>query len=321
MNELLDNYFAGKITYEEKRRLFSLLDTDEILKKEFHQMQNAIALTGMMEHSGDAGISKSGKKRFMQILFRRKAKKVLMSSMKYAAVMFLLVCGAYFIAKQQVTEEFSKNYTVITAPKGQRVKVDLPDGTIAWLSPCSKLRYSSSFNNLDRNIELDGSTFFDVAKNPEKPFIVSAKNYRIEVLGTKFNIFAYSASPEFETDLVEGAVHIYDTRDKQIELFLQPHEKAVLYDDKLVKRRSEFNNESYLKNGVVSFQSEAFGRVINSISLWNGVKFTIEPTVDATKLISGKFRQSDTVESILKALQGATAFHYKMVSEEEIVIY
>lgn len=321
MNELIDKYIAGKITYEEKRRLFSLLDTDEILKKEFLQMQNAIAFVGMMEHSGDGGISKSGKKRFMQILFRRKAKRVLIASMKYAAVMLLLVCVTYFITRRQVAEEFSRNYTVVTAPKGQRVKVALPDGTIAWLSPCSSLRYSSSFNNEDRNVELDGATFFDVTKNPSKPFIVSAKNYKIEVLGTKFNIFAYSASPEFETDLVEGAVHIYDDRNKQIELFLQPHEKAVLCDDKLVKRTSAFNNEDYLKNGVVTFQSEAFGRVINSISLWNGVKFTIEPSVDAAKQISGKFRQSDTVESILKALQGATSFRYKMVSEEEIILY
>lgn len=321
MNELIDKYFAGNITHEEKRRLFSLFDTDEILKKEFLQMQNAIALAGMMEHSGDGEVSIRGKKRFMQLVFRRKVKKVLVASMKYAAVMLLLVCGSYFIAKQQVTEEFSKNYTVITAPKGQRVKVDLPDGTIAWLSPCSKLRYSSSFNNQDRNVELDGATFFDVAKNPAKPFIVSAKNYKIEVLGTKFNIFAYSASPEFETDLVEGAVHIYDARNKQIELFLQPHEKAVLCDDKLVKRSSVFNNEGYLTNGIVSFQSETFSRVINSVSLWNGVKFTIEPTVDAEKQISGKFRQSDSVESILKALQGATRFRYRMVSEEEIIIY
>ena len=210
---------------------------------------------------------------------------------------------------------------MITAPKGQRVKVDLPDGTVAWLSPCSSLRLSASFTESDRKVELDGATYFDVAKNPEKPFIVSAKGYRVRVLGTKFNISAYKNSAEFETDLVEGCVHIYDPADIRNEVFLQPKEKAVLWGDRLMKRESDFDNEEYLKNGIVSFLSEPFGRVLNSVALWNDVNFKIERSVNATQRISGKFRQSDSLESILKALQGAMPFKYKIVSEEEIIIY
>ena len=94
-----------------------------------------------------------------------------------------------------------------------------------------------------------------------------------------------------------------------------------MWGDRLMKRESDFDNEEYLKNGVVSFLSEPFGRVLNSVALWNDVNIKIERSVNTTQRISGKFRQSDSLESILKALQGAMPFKYKIVSEEEIIIY
>lgn len=321
MNELIDKYFAGEMTDREKKDLFDRIETDETLKKEFLRMQNVVALTGILSRQDDPEVSRKGKQHFAQLLFRKRLKWTIIVSLKYAAVFAVLIAGTFYVTKQYLSEEFGKNYTMITAPKGQRVKVDLPDGTVAWLSPCSSLRLSASFNESDRKVELDGATYFDVAKNPEKPFIVSAKGYRVRVLGTKFNISAYKNSAEFETDLVEGCVHIYDPADIRNEVFLQPKEKAVLWGDRLMKRESDFDNEEYLKNGIVSFLSEPFGRVLNSVALWNDVNFKIERSVNATQRISGKFRQSDSLESILKALQGAMPFKYKIVSEEEIIIY
>lgn len=321
MNELLNKYFAHQTTRKEKKTLFECMEADETLQKEFLQMQNVEALTGMLSHTGDEDVSRKGKQHFMQLVFRRRLKHTLVLSLKYAAVFALLIAVTFFVTKQYISRELGKSYTMITAPKGQRVKVDLPDGTVAWLSPCSNIRFSGSFNETDRSVELNGATFFDVAPNPDKPFVVAVKNYRIQVLGTKFNVSAYAESPDFETDLVEGSVHIYDTTNAKNELYLQPREKAILWGDRLIRRESDFNNEEYLKNGIVNFQSEPFGKVINSVSLWSGVTFTIARSVDATKLISGKFRQSDSVESILKALQGATSFQFVLVDDETIVIY
>ena len=321
MNELIDKYFAGEMTDREKKDLFDRIETDETLKKEFLRMQNVVALTGILSRQDDPEVSRKGKQHFAKLLFRKRLKRTITVSLKYAAVFAVLIAGTFYVTKQYLSEEFGKNYTMITAPKGQRVKVDLPDGTVAWLSPCSSLRLSASFNESDRKVELDGATYFDVAKNLEKPFIVSAKGYRVRVLGTKFNISAYKNSAEFETDLVEGCVHIYDPADIRNEVFLQPKEKAVLWGDRLMKPESDFDNEEYLKNGIVSFLSEPFGRVLNSVALWNDVNFKIERSVNATQRISGKFRQSDSLESILKALQGAMPFKYKIVSEEEIIIY
>lgn len=241
MSELIDKYFAGEMTCEEKKDLFDRIESDEALKKEFLRIQNVVALTQILSRQDDSETSRKGKQHFMQLLFRKRLKRAITVSLKYAAVFAVLVVGTFYAAKLYLSEEFGKSYTIVTAPKGQRVKIELPDGTIAWLSPCSRLRFAASFNESDRKIELDGATYFDVAKNPEKPFVVSAKGYRIRVLGTKFNISAYKNSKEFETDLVEGCVHIYDPADIRNEVFLQPKEKAVLWGDRLMKRESDFD--------------------------------------------------------------------------------
>ena len=237
MNELIDKYFAGEMTDREKKDLFDRIETDETLKKEFLRMQNVVALTGILSRQDDPEVSRKGKQHFAKLLFRKRLKRTITVSLKYAAVFAVLIAGTFYVTKQYLSEEFGKNYTMITAPKGQRVKVDLPDGTVAWLSPCSSLRLSASFNESDRKVELDGATYFDVAKNPEKPFIVSAKGYRVRVLGTKFNISAYKNSAEFETDLVEGCVHIYDPADIRNEVFLKPKRRGGLGGNGWMRRK------------------------------------------------------------------------------------
>ena len=169
MSELIDKYFAGEMTCEEKKDLFDRIESDEALKKEFLRMQNVVALTQILSRQDDSETSRKGKQHFMQLLFRKRLKRAITVSLKYAAVFAVLVVGTFYTAKLYLSEEFGKSYTIVTAPKGQRVKIELPDGTIAWLSPCSRLRFAASFNETDRKIELDGATYFDVAKNPGKP--------------------------------------------------------------------------------------------------------------------------------------------------------
>ena len=136
MSELIDKYFAGEMTCEEKKDLFDRIESDEALKKEFLRMQNVVALTQILSRQDDSETSRKGKQHFMQLLFRKRLKRAITVSLKYAAVFAVLVVGTFYTAKLYLSEEFGKSYTIVTAPKGQRVKIELPDGTIAWLSPC-----------------------------------------------------------------------------------------------------------------------------------------------------------------------------------------
>ena len=126
------------------------------------------------------------------------------------------------------------SYTEITVPKGQRVHLTLPDGSEAWLSSLSTLKWPSVFSSDARTVELDGEGFFTVTKDASRPFTVQTQKYDVRVLGTEFNVYAYSNSEKFETDLLSGKVRVSSTGFPEESVNLLPDEKVSLVDGKLV---------------------------------------------------------------------------------------
>ena len=91
----------------------------------------------------------------------------------------------------------------------------LHDGTSVWLSPQSKIKIPKAFNRNSRTEELNGQGYFEVTKNAKKPFIVKTQRFNIQVLGTRFNVFAYAGKEnKFETCLVEGRVLVYNKNNR-----------------------------------------------------------------------------------------------------------
>ena len=86
------------------------------------------------------------------------------------------------------------------------VMVGLPDGTQAWLNPGTELTFGHSFNTDDRNVSLSGEAYFDVAHNPDCPFIVTTESFRIKVLGTVFNVRNFPGDARPEVSLAQGSV-------------------------------------------------------------------------------------------------------------------
>lgn len=97
----------------------------------------------------------------------------------------------------------------VAVPAGQRAQITLADGTKVWLNAQSTLTYSHDFGRNERNVELDGGAYFEVAKNREIPFYVNTETNQVRIVETHFNVCAYRGSNEFTTTLLEGIVDIY----------------------------------------------------------------------------------------------------------------
>lgn len=94
----------------------------------------------------------------------------------------------------------------VIAPIGSRTVVQLSDGSQVYLNFGSKIKYPQFFSGDTREIVLTGEGFFDVAHNPDKPFIVKIGKFNVKALGTAFNVLAYSDDDIVETTLVNGKV-------------------------------------------------------------------------------------------------------------------
>lgn len=122
------------------------------------------------------------------------------------------------------------SFCEVTAPLGSTSEIVLPDNSRVWLNAGSKIKYSTSFNQKDRLIYLEGEGYFKVAKNKELPFIVDAYGFEVKAIGTEFNVKAYKDDATIETTMVEGKVTLqHATEDIMNGTFLVPNQKATFY--------------------------------------------------------------------------------------------
>lgn len=321
MNEQLDKYFLGELSAPEKEELFDRIESNSDDKAEFIRMQNTITVSRLGKEYGDSEWASRKIEELGSRINEKKTRRLYLSLTRYAAVIAILLVNIWLLTDKFIPEEKVPLYTQIEVPKGQRIFMTFPDGTEAWLSPRSVIRIPNEFSKEERSVELDGEGFFSVTKEAKRPFIVKTQQYNIKVLGTKFNVFAYSESKRFETNLVEGSVQVFNSSQPQESVILHPNEMVSLTNGSLIKSSTSFNNEEYLQSGIFYFSNKKFAEILDYLTLWYKVKFDIKESAKIDQYVSGKFRQSDDIERILKALQGVHHFRYKIVNNEEIEIY
>lgn len=219
--------------------------------------------------------------------------------MEMAAVIAITI-GITVFYQQSSNKQQLLAMQKIMVPAGQRISLELSDGTVVWLNSRTKIEYPASFVGDDRKVKLDGEAYFEVAKDRNKPFIVETVKGNIEVLGTKFNIEAYSEDNTFAVALMEGAVKVVRETNAYR---LRPNQLAYLEDDKMNIVPIEDFNLYRWREGLICFKNESFPNIIQKFEKYYGVDIRIENNVVTNYHCSGKFRQSDGVLYALRVLQ------------------
>jgi len=200
--------------------------------------------------------------------------------------------------------------TVVTPPGGQ-YEVILPDGTTATLNAASSIRYPSAFQAGKRDVKITGEVYFEVTQDPRKPFVVSTeKNMQIEVLGTSFNVNAYSNEPSVKATLLEGAVRVTSDKAKQI---LQPRDQAQLTDDGNLHLLTNVDVGSVVawKNGVFEFNGTDIKTVMREIGRWYNVDIVYDGN-PPTDLFSAIIDRQNSIDQVLTMLQNTLRVHFSI---------
>ena len=269
MHILITKYFEGEITAAERKSLFSMIQADEELRKDFSSVQNLYALSSWLPNENDEFEAVDKLAAFKQTHCRKKRYPIhiIKHAAGYAAAICITILSTWMVMNDREPAEEMVTYEEFTTPSGQRAMVKLHDGTTVWLNARSTLRYPNHFAREERKVELDGEAFFDVEHNEHKPFVVSTEKLDIKVLGTKFNVFAYKGREEFNTALLEGSVKVYERMNEEKALFMNPNECVELKDNKLVKR--PMGNTDFLlwKEGIYAFDDVPFEEIIKKLEL------------------------------------------------------
>ncbi|MDR0748542.1 MAG: FecR domain-containing protein [Tannerellaceae bacterium] len=321
MNELIEKYFKGNLSSVEKKQLFALIEMDVNLKKEFISTQNLYAVSSLLPDKEDESRALPKLKQFKQKRLERTAIHLFRHIARYAAAVCLAVLLTWAYMKQPAppADEPVIAWQELVTPPGQRAMVKLADGTTVWLNARSSLRYPAAFAKTERKVELDGEAYFDVEHKDEQPFIVSTEKLTIKVLGTEFNVHAYKGRNEFNAALIKGSVKIYNKGHEENALFISPNEYVELIDNRLVKK--EFGNTDFLlwKEGIYAFDDVAFTEIIHKLELYYDVTIQIANEKLSTYQFTGKFRQRDGVESVLRTLQKVYYFRFTKDEENNVI--
>jgi transmembrane sensor len=158
------------------------------------------------------------------------ARRRLPASVRYiaAAVLIFLISGSYILYRHISRNE--PEYATLYTQPGKVSRVTLGDGTIIWLNAASHLKFPKTFaKSGPREVFLEGEAYFEVAKDMQHPFLVHTRDLTTKVLGTKFNVKAYTGLPGIEVTLLEGKVMLSApsaSDRKEDTLYLDPNQKG-----------------------------------------------------------------------------------------------
>ena len=227
-----------------------------------------------------------------------------------AAVLGIVVTAAwlFFHTRRQPAIEWVETYN----PKGIRSSIVLPDGSKVWLAADSRLKYPRQFALNRRDLYLEGEAFFEVVRNPQKPFVVQLEKGAVQVLGTSFDIRAYKKQPEITTSVATGKVafipgHI-DNRDT---VFLTPNKKSVynvLSGKTEVKETDAMADRAWI-DGVLLFDAVTLAEIALTLERYYGKTVVFRDERLKGFRYTGKFANSSPAE-ILHYLSKTKAFTY-----------
>ncbi len=301
--DTLYKYFSGLATTEEEMQILDWVDeSDENLKRfQKERLLFDIALFS------DAEPKKKTVKHYILPVLKWSAGIA-------ASVLVILSCGV-------LLREFGQNDALqmqtVSVPAGQRAQITLADGTTVWLNSQSTLTYHSNFGRKERNVRLDGEAFFDVTPNKKIPFNVNTEMNQIRVLGTKFNVCSYDNSNSFETALIEGAIDVYVAGLEKPIARMKPDEFLSMTDGTV--KRNKLDSYDFLRwrEGIYCFDDAPLREVFDKLEKYYNIDIIVENANLLDYKCTGKFKESDGIEHILRVIQKDQTFAYNIDVERK----
>ncbi|MFY0591838.1 FecR family protein [Roseivirga sp.] len=284
MEKLMAEYLANELS-EKKRSAFELqLIEDEQLRNEFEDYLNLWHESdGANLQSFDADEAWAGMSIQKTPLNKtaRIAPKPSYTLLKIAATLLILLVAGYFLS-DTVKETFSSSdnsiKTLSEISTGAEMKeFELPDGSLIKLNANSTLTYEQGFGDAHRNLTLVGGANFDVTRNEDLPFIISAEKSEVEVLGTSFDVNAYPGK-NILLNVTEGQVRFSSNAVSDQNGLVKAGERAQLSQDGTTLEQSKMTDNNYAAwwTRKLVFEATSFEEVVEVLenTYWIDIEFS-----------------------------------------------
>ncbi len=305
--KLMMNHLSGEISDKDACVLLAILNSDPKFKVQYNEMvkTRAISLIPVIESE-----KSSNYKNLLQLLnnglLLNKQPKFIQYFLKVAAIIIFVLStsiSSYYIYTEYINSANNLLSYETVAPLGSQTKIVLPDGTIAWLNSGSTLKYNNSYGNENRTVYLTGEGYFEVQKNPNKPFYVYANDIKVKVLGTIFNVRSYVDEADVEVDLLEGKVDISVESVKNSKILsLLPNEKMVFNkaNKSISSHKVDASRSATWTTGKLCFVDASLEDIAKNLERKYDIKIEIKSQIIKDELFSGSLNLNQPIEKILE---------------------
>ncbi|MEM6526046.1 MAG: FecR domain-containing protein [Bacteroidota bacterium] len=306
--ELIERYHSGHCTEEEKRAVDQWLSSS---KDQYDQLLDPATKDDMASEiwGSISPVVQSDSSGKVVPLYQRIGRYA-------AAVLFLSAIGFswyYYTSRESIsrTTQVADLYQTVQTQRGEKRTVTLPDGSTIRMNYETEIRVPERFEGDERVVYLTGHAHFDIARNPEKPFIIYTEDTKTQVLGTSFDI---NTKEEGETEVIvtNGKVAFSEKGSFDNQITLTVNDRAVLGSDKSMAIK-EVNAQKLTawKDNRLVFDGETLKEIIEVLEPWYDVKVTVEDP----NLLTQDFRytkDNPPLETVLDKLAFMGRFEYRI---------
>lgn len=209
-------------------------------------------------------------------------------------------------------------YNTITTPRAGQYIVVLPDGSKVWLNAESSLRFPVAFTGDSREVEMTGEAYFEIAQNSHQPFKVVTGQHKIDVLGTSFNISAYSDESKVSTTLLEGAVRVTNGEATQ---YLHPGQQAQASGNTIqLVKNPDLKDVMAWKDGVFRFNESTLDEIVKQLSRWYDIQFTFKNAHRLSDHYIGTIPRNVPLSQVLHLLELTGSVQFSIIDGNHVVV-
>lgn len=312
------DFLAGSLSEEGARNFYELLESDLHYRQRYKEMAkvHAKSLVPFFEKEKRANYDRlirqlgiTGKGGQTWFVPWQKVRRV-------AAVVLLLLTTsvASYYVYNDISTPGSATLCKMEVPHGSQSKVVLPDGSAVCLNAGSILEYDPDFGrSRTREVRLVGEGYFQVSKNPAKPFIVHTHDLHVKVLGTVFNMRAYANDRVIEVSLIEGKVNVFSQSETQGNMILRPNERLTYDKDskKMWTDNVDAKRFAQWTTGRLNFVNASLVDIMKDIERKYNVRIVIDSEHMKGEIFSGSISLKLTIDEILDYIDVDNKYRWK----------
>lgn len=209
-------------------------------------------------------------------------------------------------------------YNKITTPRGGQYELTLSDGSKVWLDAASSIRYPVTFVGKERKVEITGEAYFEIAKDPSRPFHVMHDKLDVEVLGTHFNVNSYDDEQQIKVTLLEGSVQLSSGTGKMVRLTPGAQGRMKRDGELSLTDKIDMTEVMAWKEGQFRFKDADLRSIMRQIARWYDVEVEFKGNVD-DRSFTADISRNKNLSTVLKIF-GMSNIHCRVENRKLIVM-